>query len=228
MSSKKFSPAFFRSSSGISLAFLLHAAAAPCHAAAVASYDFTGGVLASSDGDAGTTASPFTGTPPPSAAVVDRLAFSAANSPTSWSTSTGFASFTLTPGASPITLASLSFDYGYQNISTGGNYTVRVFSSVTGFTDLSQSLYNFTNNDGSNSGNYAVTPTNRVIDLSGLPAFENVISPVEFRFYFTDGHTGTTRYHLLDNVTLTAVPEASHALLCLIGAGSFVIRRRRN
>ncbi|MBX3742161.1 MAG: PEP-CTERM sorting domain-containing protein [Akkermansiaceae bacterium] len=221
------SPAFSRSGSGLLTSCLLLGAAPWCDAAIIANYEFTGGVLTSSDLDLDTTASDFTGTPAPTTAVTNRLTYAAANAPTTWSTSTGFASFTLTPGSSPLSLASLSFDYGFNNIATGGNYTVRVFSSVTGFTDLSQSLYTFTNDDGSNSGNYAVTPTNRVITLSSLPAFQNISTPVEFRFYFTDGHTGATRYHLLDNVVLNAVPEPSHAMLCLAGAGAFMVRRRR-
>ena len=225
---KKPSPAFFRSGSGLLASCLLLGGAAWCDAAIIASYEFTGGVLTSSDLDADTAASEFTGTPAPTTAVTDRMTYAALVAPTTWSSPTGFASFTLTPGSSPVSLDSLAFDYGFQNIATGGSYTLRVFSSVTGFTDVSQALYAFTNDDGSASGNYSVTPTTRVITLSSLPAFQNISAPVEFRFYFTDGHTGATRYHLLDNVTLNAVPEASHAMLCLAVAGGFMIRRRRH
>lgn len=197
------------------------------HAAGLASYEFTGGVLTSSDADAGSSASSVTGTPAPGTAVTNRLTYAAANAPTDWATGTGYASFTVTATGGALSLASLTFDYGFQNVTTGGAYTLRVFTSLTGLASTSDALFTYTLPDAGLTSN--ITPTNRSVDLSSYAALQNLAdgTPVEFRFYFTDGHTGTTRYHLVDNIVVSSIPEPSHGILAAFGIGLMTLRRRR-
>ena len=192
----------------------------------LASYDFTAAALTSSDTDPGSTASSVTGTPAPSTAVTNRLAYGASNTPGTWAANTGYASFTLTPTGGSLSLDSLSFDYGLQNVVDGGAYSLRVFTSLTGFNSTTDALFTYTTPDPVTSN---ITPTARNVNLGSYAALQNVAdgTPIEFRFYFSDNHSASTRYHLVDNIVVSNVPEISHGILAAFGIGLMTLRRSR-
>jgi len=190
------------------------------HAVVVASYNFNGGLATSSDTDPATIAGDFVIGAGSLTAVANVLSMSAVNTLPTPTTATGISSFTLTPGASPLSLASLTFDYGFQNIAADGTYFLEITSSLTAATVLYSSPVN-------NAATGNVAATGRSVDLSANAAFQNLTGPVTFTFKFNDTHAGTTRYHVLDNVVLNTVPEPSSALLALPAVFLLARRSRR-
>lgn len=127
--------------------------------------------------------------------------------------------FTATPSAGfSLNLTSLNFDLARSGGSFTGNLFIR--SSLDGFTS---NLFS----DTAASGSTGLTTTGLTLDSS----FQNLTTPVEFRFYFADNGTTTTDNSVvfrLDNVVLSGdvIPEPGSAALLAFGALGLAFRRR--
>lgn len=207
-----------------------------------ASYEFTGGSLASLDTDTSTTASNFAAGVGISSFLSDPLLEVASDSTPAVSPSTNFdevisdslendvyLSFTLTiPDTTAINITSINFTYSQEK---SDDAAVGLFSSVTGFNNTSDSLAGLFTPFGTNES------LSGPFDLSGNTAFQNLSdTAVEFRFYLGDGSSDQNkRKHRLDDVILEGViipktpdiPEPSTAILAGLGLLGVCFRRRR-
>lgn len=143
----------------------------------------------------------------------------------------GYIEFTFTPSES-INLTSFSFDLGvFNDIESTYDVGAELFSSLTGFSDASQSL-----GGGTHTGqplnpvaDYAPTVT---IDLTGESALQNIDSAVTFRVHYYDeaGIESGNAILRLDNVVLegAAVPEpATIGFAFGVATLGLVLLRRR-
>ncbi len=197
-------------------------------------YTFAASSLASSDTNADSTASAITagaafagtvanttyGNPTPSLAVVSTLT-TGANTQAGAVGANQYFSFTLTPNAgTPLSLSTLSFDYA--NYSTDGTFPTEGFfvrSSVDSF--AANTAAGVTAAAGSN-GMFSTS----TISL-GAAAFQNLTTAVEFRVYVFDGTTQMTRGAVIDNITVTNVPEPTTYAMLLAGVSCVTILRYR-
>jgi len=207
----------------------------PTQAAIIASYDFSAD-LSANIFDPNVTANDFVA----SAGIAggrsgfNQNLFERTNQTTSTDLTTAvanneFFSFTVdvNPGA-VLDLTSLSVDLGYSRVLglPTDQLTIEVLSSIDGFTDADSigSLTSITTNTGQN------ILQNLTVDLSG-PDFQNLTTPIEFRFYLYDDANDNDTIHRIDNVVLngTAIPEPS-TLTLLLGASLTMLigfRRKR-
>lgn len=137
-------------------------------------------------------------------------------------------SLTVTPNAGfEMDLTSLTFDYGYTSTSTVGD---QLRAYVTTSDDSHAAFEGFFTNTATVGGQALVYDTAATIDLSGSE-FQNITSAFELRIYLSDEYHDSNVIHRIDNVTLNgsvvAVPEPSSVALCGLGAGFFLMRRRR-
>lgn len=132
--------------------------------------------------------------------------------------------FTLTPinGAS-LNLTSLNFGTAfYANASN--NYTAYLFvrSSVDNFATNIGSIISITGQSNTTSPSFA----QQSLNLSG-GIYQNLTTPITFRFYVYDTVSDGSRRIGLNQVMLNAIPEPSTAGLFLLGAGWLLLRKRR-
>ncbi len=205
------------------------------NAATIGLYTFTSSSLASSDTDPNSIASSVTagsaftsaaaanttyGNPTPSLAVDSTL--TTATTQAAAVTANQYFSFTLTPNAGvPLNLSTLAFDYA--NYSTDGTYPTENFFVRTNVDNFAANTAAAVASTAASAGAFATA----TVSLNGA-AFQNLTTPIEFRIYIYDNTTQTTRGAVVDNITLTNVPEpATHALLMVGLCFVFVVRCRR-
>ena len=218
----------------VSLSFL---ACAGAQAVNIATYDFTNGLDATSTdttltvSTALTTGSGISGTD----TAAGLLAINGAQSGTDNTnltslnqalglgiTEINFVSFTVgIPAGESVDFTNIDFDY---STVAAFDFAFGVFSSVTGFAAGDQLAGQFAN--GFN--NFTLSGP---VDLSGNAALQGLTdTSVEFRFYFAENSTSTTRIHNLDNIALegniTSIPEPSTFGLIGLAALMGLSRRR--
>ena len=138
-------------------------------------------------------------------------------------TNATYLSFTFTPASGfSLSMDSLTFGAFAGGSSTRSFY---VFSSLSGFTTADPLLSVTYSASGTVINNYSIT-------LSGMPAYQNVTGPVEFRIYDQAGGTSSSieiGNNIILNGTVSAIPEPS-TYAALVGGFSLTIvalRRRR-
>lgn len=120
--------------------------------------------------------------------------------------------FTVTPTAGePVSLSSLEFNAGIS----GGNFNNTLYfqSSIGGFGSGNPVLASFEANTFSNSYNY---PTYK-IDLGS--EFENIATPVTFRFTWSDDSGSSTYVNRLDDLVIYGAQSAATADLTITVEG---------
>lgn len=128
-----------------------------------------------------------------------------------------YISFTVgSTSASPFSISDISFTYSAGN-NSGFILSSHLLTSATGFS-ASDSLVTteFVGVDGS-------TPVS--IDVSGNPALQNLVGPVEVRVYFSDSTFSAAPDHRVDDIIIEGIPEPS--TLALLGLSGLLIARRR-
>ncbi len=125
-----------------------------------------------------------------------------------------YCTFTITPEAGKsLSLTNITFQASVSGASSPRAFYL--FSSVEGFTESKLLLGN--SNDSANGGTLSTSYKNQSVTLSGT-AYQNITSPVEFRFYIqVPGNYATLRF---DNIaiegSLASIPEPSNAAICLV------------
>jgi hypothetical protein len=206
--------------------------------AILAQYDFTTGVVTSSDTDSSSTAGNFTvtngGTVGGGAgfSTTTNMAFFRSDGLTG--TEAGavaapdYFSFTITPTTGPTSLTSLTFLFG-GSTSTAVDGTFDPFVSIR----TSAEAVPYNTNIGTATRNVPNTGTaNQLssfsINLTNIPELQNFTTPVTFRLYVYAENAGTAAEILrLDTVVLNGVPESSAILLSGAGILLAATRRRR-
>ena len=206
--------------------------ASTAHAIVVAFYNFpvaAGTTLpsASTDADAATTASSLSfgagingpgGISTQNASDYHLFLKPVANSTEGNAFTAGtYFTFTVTPGATPLSFSSFNFDYELNSL--GGEFYA-LYASPTGA---------FISGQNVGSGTLTITPSaflNASVDLAGVAALQNVATTTTFRLYVWGGSDGTqvTRF---DNITVNAVPENGTICLLGLGLGGLAASRRR-
>lgn len=210
--------------------------ASAAHGAIVAQYPFTASSLSSTDADANSSATDLTkgwsnifiDTANGNAAPA--IEFPTDNNNTNSAalavTNNHYLEFTVTPNLGfPLYLDELTFDLAADGLSSiGGGFTTHVF--------VRSSLDSYATTIGSEFSNgvsdKVIGPFEaQTLDLSA-PAYQGLTSPITFRVYSWAGSSSTTKGALLDNVTLTTVPEPATIGLMTLGATGMLLRRRRH
>ncbi len=208
----------------------------------LASYVFTSGSLVSDDANADSTASSFSAGVGIAGASTsysngwaqvggDQLTGATAVTLADAIAADDYFSFTLTPSnGQSLNLTQLTLGIAAYRATTASTSVVGKFyalSSIDGFTSTA-SLGSL------NTTQKNAPPTFDVFTVALTdPRFQNITSPVEFRFYMTYNTTSSTRYVAIDDVTLTgtlttsSVPEPSSYALLLGAAllGICAVRR---
>jgi len=207
----------------------------PAKAAVVASYGFTGGSfgspnLVSTDTDLGTTASDL------GAGAGANLNSSGAGNPArslflnnsdsadeaSAIADSSFYTFTITPGAFPLDLMSIDFEFQRDDLDGISTYSIR---SDAGGDNFATQLF-----EGAIAGG-----TTGISDffaqsapLSSVASLQGLNSATELRLYFFGATAGSNVAARLDNLVLngTAIPEPS-SFAMLLGSGAIMLRRRK-
>lgn len=200
-------------------------AASGAQAAVLGLYEFQNGSLLSTDADANSTASAFTGN-----GLADLSQGNAYSFLDTDIASGDYLSFTLAPNAG-VTLDLTAFSFSGYRLGAGTTTgTVQVYSSLDGF---ASALNIFNTATFTSSGTQTLanpTATGYFVDVSN-PAFD-AIGPtgVEFRFLFTGSADGPpNRRNAIDDITVTGTAVPLPAPLLLLGsalAGLVLVRRR--
>lgn len=200
-------------------------AASSAQAAVLALYEFQSGSLSSTDADANSTASAFTGN-----GLADLNQGNAYSFLDTDIASGDYLSFTLAPnGAGTLDLTTFSFS-GYRLGAGSTTGTVQVYSSLDGFASA-LGLFNtatFTSAttqtlDSPSAAGFFVDVSDAVFDAIG-PA------GVEFRFFLTGSAGGPpNRRNAIDDITVTGTAVPLPAPLLLLGSGlaGLLLARRR-
>ena len=199
-------------------------------------YTFASSSLSSSDTNPDSAASAITagaaftsaaaantiyGNPLPSLPV-DTTLTTGANTQAGAATANQYFGFTLTPNANtPLSLGTLSFDYA--NYSTDGTFPTEGFVVRSSVDNFAANTATGVTASAASAGAFATS----TINLSAA-VFQNLTAAVTFRIYVYDGTTQATRGAVLDNITVTNVPEpATNAMLLIAGVCFVVVLRRR-
>ncbi len=214
---------------------------APAGAAIVASYSFDSNSAASADAHLETTATNVTFGPfsnsdgsPPSADINSnalRVNTGATGMNAGQANTLGgatgsialgaYASFAVQSLGNTLEFTSLTFDHWFFN-GSNTNASVAVMTSLTGFT-AGNELVTFT--FAGVTGNSTIEP--RIVNLN-VPALQDVVGNVEFRFYFFDNSDTGARAAFFDNIVVNANVVPEPAILGLAGFGAAgLVRRRR-
>jgi hypothetical protein len=141
---------------------------------------------------------------------------------------TRYVAFTFTPNQ-VVDFSAFSMQLGITN-SIGSAYDVEaaIFSSLTGFDNVGQSLGNSVYTSAAGSGTSFAAGAD--FNLTGVAALQGISTPVEFRIYYWDtaGISNSSAIFRLDNVNLSAVPEPSTVALFLGMAALGMCVWRRN
>ena len=138
--------------------------------------------------------------------------------------------FTISPiGGASMTLTSVTLDFGGSNSGTGGASftTFGVIRSNAEAVDYTTDLGSFSKTITADSTDNQLT--GQTVNLSGSD-FLNLTTPVTFRIYvYSSANTVSNQIARLDNVVLngTSVPEATSAMLAVVGLAAAGLRRRR-
>ena len=126
----------------------------------------------------------------------------------------------------PLPLAELTFDHGFANANPGITASLAVFARIGGgtFTLDDRIGQTLTVNFPGVTDNEDIDFGQRIFDMSSL-VVPNA-SSVEVRLYFFDTSTTGHRGQVIDNLTLTAVPEPTGSLVTGIVAFGLMARRR--
>ncbi len=196
-------------------------------AVVVAEYSVTGGFLASSDSDAGSTDSDVSipGSPTILITSSELLSIRASssvgiNSRDDAVTNNISFSLTVTPGAQPLDFTSFGGDVGKNGSTSTRGW--RLVSSLTGATVLAE-------NTNIAQAVTAFSTTSGSTDLSGVTALQGVTTPVTFTFYANTGSgTGNNGRSVdFDNLVFNAnVPESGSAAVGMISLIALLRRKR--
>ena len=171
-------------------------------------------VMAGSSFTSALTPNTMYGNPLPSLAVVSTLTTGADTQAGAVGASQYF-SFTITPNTGvPLSLSTLSFDYA--NYSTDGTYPTEGFVVRSSVDNFAANTATGVTSSSTSDGAFATS----TIGL-GAAAFQNLTTAVEFRIYIYDGTNQSTRGAVIDNITLTNVPEPTTYAMLIAGV-SFV------
>lgn len=144
-----------------------------------------------------------------------------------------YVTFTIEPNA-PLDFLGVSLDFSRQRGQTDADRdftgNLALFSDIDGFAET-----NSLHQASVSSGNFFNLPGNFDADLSGLSQFQNVDEAVEFRLYYW--LTDIDIYDppigglvpdgiVMDNITVSAIPEPSVTALFLLGLLSLLAVRR--
>jgi len=134
-------------------------------------------------------------------------------------------SFTVAGLATGETLTLDSFTYDYGTLSGQSAFTRSVES------DLGGSLASFYSASGNSDGAFTANDTLLSTAFSAAERTLENGDTVTFRMQFTNGTSSGSRYHLIDDLTLTgtvnAVPEPSAVALLGLGGLALIARRKR-
>ena len=199
--------------------------ALPAKADVLANFTFSGSSLASFDADPNSTATSFVdgpgfistidtarGNPTPSIAIDSNQTDSTTQGGAV--TSGDYFTFTITPGAGQVlNLTSLTFDYA--NYTNSGAYPTENFIVRSSIDNFGANLASAVTSNVASAGTFA----NANISLTAAQ-YQNVTSPIEFRFYVYDGTTSIDKGALVDNIVLNGtalVPEPATYMLMGLG-----------
>lgn len=138
-----------------------------------------------------------------------------------------FASFTLTPGANPVTMTKLTFDLGLSSTVTPNPPVVSasafVRSSLDGYTTTIGTTVGFTDVTAPTNATWGTSRVAQEVNLGS--SFQNLTSAVTFRIYLIDNISNTQTSLRFSNIQV--VPEPSTFALLGLGLGGVLVTARR-
>lgn len=136
-----------------------------------------------------------------------------------------YASFTITAGAEDVVLNTITWaHYGTNTNFAGADFSVYAFQQSVGFNAGDE--IGFTSTAGAEVAGDTADFSSGALALSGTITAG---STEEFRFYYVDNSTSTTRISKLNSISITGntVPEPSSAALLGLGGLALILRRRK-